>query len=221
MPLITLAITIFLLMVYYVLDKIPFKSDKLIFTVYYVEDYLITLSVQLGLLSMLEVIVTETTPYSIYRWWGSLPFHSWLILIYLLYSAHNTYKKAKAHKAYSFISGIRRKAKAPLQRLNFLLIDAKYRREICEKKLSLLKSFSPLPVALLVLNNFGEITFENFNLQLWVYSNILNIFLISFLCIYAYHIIMTFLLLKKSITQISTIEQEIHLCNNPDTFIDK
>ena len=55
-----------------------------------------------------------------------------------------------------YIGSIRHSHPNPIQRLNIVLFDATTRLEILEKKLSILKSFSPIPVALLILNNLPQ-----------------------------------------------------------------
>lgn len=73
-----------------------------------------------------------------------------------------------------YIGSIRHSHPNPIQHLNIVLFDATTRLEILEKKLSILKSFSPIPVALLILNNLPQDLIFSPDIKSFVLQNQLN-----------------------------------------------
>ena len=91
------------------------------------------------------------------------------------------------------------------------------RLEILKKKLSILKSFSPIPVALLILNNLPQDLIFSPDIKSFVLQNQLNIGLLVILGIYTYHLFSTFSAQKQIITHISKIKKELYLLSSQDS----
>lgn len=116
-----------------------------------------------------------------------------------------------------YIGSIRHSHPNPIQHLNIVLFDATTRLEILEKKLSILKSFSPIPVALLILNNLPQDLIFSPDIKSFVLQNQLNIGLLVILGIYTYHLFSTFSAQKQIITHISKIKKELYLLSSQDS----
>ena len=111
-----------------------------------------------------------------------------------------------------YIGSIRHSHPNPIQHLNIVLFDATTRLEI-----SILKSFSPIPVALLILNNLPQDLIFSPDIKSFVLQNQLNIGLLVILGIYTYHLFSTFSAQKQIITHISKIKKELYLLSSQDS----
>lgn len=199
----------------------PYFSLKISTVIFYTEKVIIDLCVMTFIVGLIELFLVNATNFSLYEYWLLIPHRKQLLAICLLLWILKKYKTFKRSENFSRIRNVRLTAKNPIERLNYLLIIQMQHREINEKNLSLLKSLSPIPIALLVFNNFSEISFENFSIEKFIQSNTLNITLIIILGIYAYKIISISMYLSFDIQLISLIKQEIHLAAHPDIFADK
>ena len=79
------------------------------------------------------------------------------------------------------------------------------------------KSFSPIPVALLILNNLPQDLIFSPDIKSFVLQNQLNIGLLVILGIYTYHLFSTFSAQKQIITHISKIKKELFLLSSQDS----
>lgn len=210
----------------YFLDKLPNiiekdLSDSTLSFFYHTTNLCIELSFQGFILFVIEVLLAQTTSFSLYELWTSLPEHTYLLDGYLIFCVYKKFKRHKRMKSFENITSIRHKAIEPEQRLNYYLIHYETQLEITKNYLSLLKGFSPIPLALLLFNNFADISFTNFDIESFISTNMANIVIIAITGLYTYAIIKLARQQKQILLDIALIKQELYHCNKPNLYKDK
>lgn len=197
------------------LDKIgAYFPDKCQMYITYLMLFLSDFLIKIAMLFLVELILTTSSDFSIYDYWVKIPYHAVIPYVYLAYQFHKVYKKAKHRDNELFIENTSCRASYPSVQLNYFLIKSQTISIILEEKLTLLKSFSPIPVALLMLNNFTDLSLKNFDIE----ANTINIVLIIILGIYAYFLISTFSKWRKNLWRINLIKEELYKIENPNLF---
>mgnify|MGYP000025428214 FL=1 len=202
------------------LDKFSMSkhvSEKHFPTIQFIAKLFLSFALQLTILALVQFLVIETTQFNICAYLFSVKYIHLLLCGYVLIFIYKKYRLMLNEKNLYYIGSIRHSHPNPIQHLNIVLFDATTRLEILEKKLSILKSFSPIPVALLILNNLPQDLIFSPNIKSFVLQNQLNIGLLVILGIYTYHLFSTFSAQKQIITHISKIKKELYLLSSQDS----
>lgn len=131
-------------------------SEKHFPTIQFIAKLFLSFALQLTILALVQFLVIETTQFNICAYLFSVKYIHLLLCGYVLIFIYKKYRLMLNEKNLYYIGSIRHSHPNPIQHLNIVLFDATTRLEILEKKLSILKSFSPIPVALLILNNLPQ-----------------------------------------------------------------
>lgn len=129
-------------------------------------------------------------------------------------------------KTHLFLSLIKFKNANPLNTYNYYLIDYKNIKETLKHRLSVLQSYSLIPVFLLVANNLtscsiNNLSFQNLDIKSIIDSNSTNIVLIFILLFYLYILVSTLRNYEKICHTISLLERYIFELNHPGISLEK
>lgn len=176
-----------------------------------------TIGIQFMLILVGSVLLETFTAIKLFDFWESIPFNFFIILIYILIHLMFTISNKKDFENYHVIISAEYLKKSPKDYLNYLLTHYEHDEHCSERKLNLLKSFSPLPIFLLLITNFSNLIEDFTNFTTIFYSlDSVNIFLILFLLLYLYLVITTYRKCHQTTCLIRDIQKELLLIKNPD-----
>lgn len=169
------------------------------------------------------MILTEVTKFSLYGTWLRLSpsVHKLIIGILLFVVGYHIYSSGKNYSHYHFINNAHTEFEHPAELLKYSLIAPNAQLKLLDIKLSLLKSFSLLPIALLVLDNLSDTVFKDFDLFAFMKSDPLNAALIIAVFIYTFEVIHTYLKTKAITEIICTLEHALYRTEFPETLKEK
>ncbi len=196
--------------------KIPEKFWGVLLTA---EKVCAEFSLQLLIFSVTHLLIKEYTNFDIYFYLTSLPLFPVIFAGYAIFYFSAKFRIATRRKNLRYISNIKHTEKIPRKNLLMLLTDTTAYLKIQQEKIGVLKSLSPIPVVLLVLNNFSSISFTYNNVWDILSKDKINIISLLILAIYSYWVITTFFRIKECFLLISEIENELHSLEFADSSV--
>lgn len=188
-----------------------YVSEKNFSFITFVSKICTLFALQLLIFTLVQYLIMEVTDFNLCRYLFGFKYFPLFLILYVTLFCYRKYHTWTINNTLLYISNVRYSHQKPVQHLNELLFHSSAQLEILEKKLSLLKSFSPIPVALLVLNNLPQNFALSEDIKSFVFQNQLNIGLLAILGFYTYHIVSTFSAQKQLINNISKIKIELYL----------
>lgn len=213
-------ITLVLLLFAYGFDKLSmsrFVSENFFPSIHFIHRLFTDFTAQSMTFTIVHVFILEFTGFNLCESIIRFPYSFYILGGYLLLYSWHKYKKISISDNYRYIKSIHKTHASPLQELTKMLMRESALLDIQKEKFSLLKSLSPIPVALLVFNNLPTKFVNAFELVSSVLQNQINVCLLLTLGIYSYITTSTFLRIKQSITTIFYINQEIYEINHPES----
>ena len=196
--------------------KIPEKFWGVLLTA---EKVCVEFSLQLLIFSVTHLLIKEYTDFDIYFYLASHPLFPIIFAGYAIFYFSAKFRIATRRKNFRYISNVKYTEKTPKKNLLTLLTDTTAYLKIQQEKIGILKSLSPIPVVLLILNNFSSISFTYSNVWDILSKDKINIISLLILAIYSYWIITTFFRIKECFLLISEIENELHSLEFADSSV--
>lgn len=179
------------------------------------------------LISIFCSVLNDISSINIYKIYQQLPLSSSIFLLVCYWIivgryAYHTTCTLKTHLS----KAIKFKNANPLNTYNYYLIDYKNIKETLKHRLSVLQSYSLIPVFLLVANNLtscsiNNLSFQNLDIKSIIDSNSTNIVLIFILLFYLYILVSTLRNYEKICHTISLLERYIFELNHPGISLEK
>ena len=198
------------------------------FLMYFIRNFFKYLILAKILISIFCSVLNDISSINIYKIYQQLPLSSsiFLLVCYWIIVGRYAYHTTCTLKTHLFLSLIKFKNANPLNTYNYYLIDYKNIKETLKHRLSVLQSYSLIPVFLLVANNLtscsiNNLSFQNLDIKSIIDSNSTNIVLIFILLFYLYILVSTLRNYEKICHNISLLERYIFELNHPGISLEK
>lgn len=220
MPSFVIAIAFIFLCLSRCLDKLYNSSkcpEKFLDFIYYSEKLCVDFFLQLVAFALAHTFIEGYTGFDIYAYLVSSPLFPYILTGDVFFFIFLKYNGAKNIKPYRYIENIKNTRENPKKDLFLLLRATTAFLKIWQEKIGILKSLSPIPVVLLVLNNFSGISFTFDDIWEVLSKDKINIITLLVLVIYSYWMITTYFRIKESLLLISKIENELYSLDCSDS----
>ena len=137
------------------------------FLMYFIRNFFKYLILAKILISIFCSVLNDISSINIYKIYQQLPLSSsiFLLVCYWIIVGRYAYHTTCTLKTHLFLSLIKFKNANPLNTYNYYLIDYKNIKETLKHRLSVLQSYSLIPVFLLVANNLTSCSINNLSFQ--------------------------------------------------------
>lgn len=145
-------ISLFLLIISILLNKIDEcciskGKRKISIRVYLCKQLFVSFSIQIFIISLIEIFISPFFNTSIYEIWTAVPNWKWLLIVlYIVSQLIKTHSLAISFDNNHFFYQIRKEHEAPIKQFEYILIDIKSRFSISEKSLIYLKAYRQCPL---------------------------------------------------------------------------
>lgn len=195
------------------------------FLLYFLKNYIKYLLLAKISLNIICFVLKDISSINLYKIYQHLPnfFTYFLIICFWFIIGRYAYRSTNTLKTFLFIQSIKTNEANPLSTYGYYLINFKNQKKVLKYRLSIIKSYSLVPVFLLVANNLTSCsinnqTLQNFDIKATIDANSTNIILILIILFYLFLLVATLINYERTCYIISFLNQNIFEIQHPDIF---